>query len=60
MILVRHGGGEGGHCFMDEAAQVWRHMMQIILQYLYCGVHFRGDPKMVLPLGEVFDRRGMM
>ena len=31
MILVRHGGGEGGHYFMAEATQVWRHMPQIIL-----------------------------
>jgi hypothetical protein len=23
MILVHHGGGEGGHYFMTEAAQVW-------------------------------------
>jgi hypothetical protein len=39
-ILVRHGGGEGGHYFMAEAAQVWHQMPQIILQYLYCGVDF--------------------
>jgi hypothetical protein len=58
-ILIRHGGGEGGHFFMAEAAQVWRQMPQIILQYPYCGVDFRGDPDMVLPPGEVFDHRGM-
>jgi hypothetical protein len=31
MILVCHGGGEGGHYFIVEAAQVWRHIPQIIL-----------------------------
>jgi hypothetical protein len=59
MILIHHGGGEGGHFFTAEAAQVWRQMPQIILQYPYCGVDFRGDPDMVLPPGEVFDHRGM-
>ena len=54
-ILIHHGGGEGGHFFMAEAAQVWRQMSQIILRYPYCGVDFRGDPDMVLPPGEVFD-----
>jgi hypothetical protein len=32
----------------------------ILLQYLYYGVDFRGDPDMVLPPGEVFDHQGMM
>ena len=58
-ILVRHGGGEGGHYFTTEAAQIWRQMSQVILQFPYAGVDFRGDPDMVLPPGEVFDRRGM-
>jgi hypothetical protein len=58
-ILIRHGGGEGGHFFTAEAAQVWWQMPQIILQYPYCGVDFRGDSDMVLPPGEVFDHRGM-
>jgi hypothetical protein len=30
-ILVRHGGGEGGHYFMAMLACVWCHMPQIIL-----------------------------
>jgi hypothetical protein len=34
-------------------------MPQVILQYPYVGVEFRGDPDMVLPPGEVFDHRGM-
>jgi hypothetical protein len=25
-ILVRHGGGEGGHYFTEEATQIWRQM----------------------------------
>jgi len=54
-ILIRHGGGEGGHFFMAEAAQVWRQMLQILLQYPYYGVDFWGDSEMVLPPGEVFD-----
>ena len=54
-ILIWHGGGEGGHFFMTEAAQVWRQMPQILLPYPYYGVDFRGDPDMVLPLGEVFN-----
>jgi hypothetical protein len=58
-ILVRHGGGEGGHYFTVEAAQIWRQMPQVILQFPYAGVDFRGDPDMVLPPGEVFDHRGM-
>jgi hypothetical protein len=45
---------------MAEAAQVWRHMPQIILQFPYSGVDFCDDPEMILPPGEVFDRRGMM
>jgi hypothetical protein len=57
--LVRHGGGEGGHFFSVEAARIWRQMSQVVLQYPYAGVDFRGDPDMVLPLGEVFDHRGM-
>jgi hypothetical protein len=59
MIFVHHDGGEGNHLFMDEAVQVWWQMSQVILQYPYDGVDFRGDPDMVLPLGEVFDHRGM-
>jgi hypothetical protein len=58
-ILVPHGGGEGGHYFTVEAAQIWRQMPQVILQFPYAGVDFRGDPDMVLPPGEVFDHRGM-
>jgi hypothetical protein len=30
-ILVHHGGGEGGHYFTEEAAQIWRQMLQFIL-----------------------------
>jgi hypothetical protein len=59
-VLVRHGGGEGGHYFTAQAAQIWRQMPQVILQYPYAGVDFRGDPDMVLPPGEVFDHRGML
>jgi hypothetical protein len=59
-ILVRHGGGEGGHYFTEEAAQIWRQMPQFILQFPYAGVDFRGDPDMVLPPGEVWDHRGML
>jgi hypothetical protein len=58
-ILIRHGGGEGGHYFSAEAAQIWRQMPQVILQFPYAGVDFRRDPDMVLPPGEVFDHRGM-
>jgi hypothetical protein len=58
-VLFHHGGGEGGHFFMAEATQVWWQMPQVILRYPYVGVDFRGDPDMVLPLGEVFDHRGM-
>jgi len=58
-ILVHHGGGEGGNYFMVQVGQIWRQMSQVILQYPYAGVDFRGDPNMVLPPGEVFDHRGM-
>jgi hypothetical protein len=30
-ILIRHGGGEGGHFFTAEATQVWWQMPHIIL-----------------------------
>jgi hypothetical protein len=30
-VLLRHGGGEGGHFFSAEVAQVWRQMPQVIL-----------------------------
>jgi hypothetical protein len=59
-ILVHHGGGEGGHYFTAQATQIWRQMPQVILQFPYVGVDFRGDPDMVLPRGEAFDHRGMM
>ena len=59
-ILVHHGSGEGGHYFTEEAAQIWRQMPQFILQFPYAGVDFREDPNMVLPLGEVWDHRGML
>jgi hypothetical protein len=59
-VLLRHGGGEGGHFFSAEVAQVWRQMSQVILCYPYAGVDFRDDPDMVLPPGEVFDHRGML
>jgi hypothetical protein len=59
-ILVHHGGGEGGHYFTAQAAQIWRQMPLVILQFPYAGVDFRGDPEMVLPPGEVFDHRGML
>jgi hypothetical protein len=58
-VFLCHGGGEGGHFFSAEAAQVWHQMPQVILWYPYAGVDFRGDPDMVLPPGEVFDHRGM-
>jgi hypothetical protein len=54
-VLLHHGGGEGGHLFSIEAAQVWRQMQQVILRYPYAGVDFRDDPDMALPPGEVFD-----
>jgi hypothetical protein len=60
IVLVRHGGGEGGHYFKAQATQIWRQMPQVILQYPYAGVDFRGDPDIVLPPGEVFDHRGML
>jgi hypothetical protein len=59
-VLVRHSGGKGGHYFSAEAAQIWRQMPQVILQYPYARVDFRGDPNMVLPPGEAFDHRGML
>jgi hypothetical protein len=59
-VLLLHGGGEGGHFFTVEVAQVWRQMSQVILWYPYAGVDFWEDPDMVLPPGEVFDRRGML
>jgi hypothetical protein len=58
-VLLFHGGGEGGHFFSAEAAQVWQQMLQVILRYPYARVDFRDDPDMMLPPGEVFDRRGM-
>ena len=58
-ILVRHGGGEGGHYFIEEAALIWWQTPQFILRFPYAGVDFRGDPDTILPLGEVFDHRGM-
>ena len=58
-ILILHGGGEGGHYFTAEAAQIWQQIPQVILQFPYAGVDFRGDPDMVFPPGEVFDHRGM-
>jgi hypothetical protein len=59
-VLLRHGGGKGGHFFSAEASQVWQQMSQVILQYAYAGVDFWDDPNMVLPPGEVFDQRGML
>jgi hypothetical protein len=59
-ILVRHGGGEGGHYFTEEAAQIWQQTPQFILWFPYARVDFRGDPDMILPPGEVFDHRGML
>jgi hypothetical protein len=58
-ILVRGGGGEGGHYFSEEAAQIWRQTLQFILWFPYAGVDFRRDPDMVLPPGEALDHRGM-
>jgi hypothetical protein len=58
-ILVRHGGGEAGHYFTEQVAQIWRQTPQLILRFPYVGVDFRHDPDMVLPPGEVFDDRGM-
>jgi hypothetical protein len=60
IVLLHHGGGEGGHFFTAEATQVWGQMPQVILQYPYARVDFREDLDMVLPLGEVFDHRGML
>jgi hypothetical protein len=58
-IFLCHGGGEGGLLFSMEATGIWRKMLQVILQYPYAGVDFRGDLNMVLPLGEAFDHGGM-
>jgi hypothetical protein len=57
--FVHHGGGEGGHYFLADAAQIWQQMPQVVLRYPYAGVDFRGDTDMVLPPGEVFDHRGI-
>jgi hypothetical protein len=59
-ILILHGGGEGGNYFTAQAAQIWQQMSQVMLQFPYAGVDFRGDPNMVLPPGEVFNHRGML
>jgi hypothetical protein len=59
-VLLRHGGGEGSHFFTAEATQVWRKMLQVILQFPYAGVDFQEDLDMVLPPREVFDGRGML
>jgi hypothetical protein len=59
-VLIHHGGGEGGHYFSSQAAQIWQQMPQVILPYRYAGVDFRGDPDMVLPPREAFDHRGML
>jgi hypothetical protein len=45
---------------LAEAAQVWRQIPQVILQYPYAEVDFWDDPNMVLPPREVFDHRGML
>jgi hypothetical protein len=58
-ILVCHGGGEGGHYFTEQAAQIWWQTPQVILRFPYVGVDFRDDPDMVFPPGEAFDDRGM-
>ena len=58
-ILARHGGGEGGHYFTEQVAQIWRQTPQLILRFPYAGVDFRNDPDIVLPPGEAFDDRGM-
>jgi hypothetical protein len=58
-MLLHHGGGKGGHFFTTKVAQVWRQMPQVILWYPYARVDFQEDSNMVLPPGEVFDRRGM-
>ena len=49
LILLWHGGGEGGHYFTATLARVWRHMPHIILQFPYGGMDFRHDPDMVFP-----------
>jgi hypothetical protein len=41
-ILLRHGGGEGGHFFLAGEAGIWRQMLQVILQYPYVGWTFGG------------------
>jgi hypothetical protein len=58
-VLLHHDGGEGGHFFSTEAAQVWQQMPQVILRYPYARVDFQNDPDVVLPPREVFDHRGM-
>jgi hypothetical protein len=45
---------------MTESVKVWHQMPQIILQFPYSGIDFCDDPEMILPLGELFDHRGMM
>jgi hypothetical protein len=59
-ILVRHGGGEGGHYFMADMTHVWHQMPQIIMQFPYGGMDYHQDPDMVLPPGEAWDHRGML
>jgi hypothetical protein len=39
-VLLRHGGGEGGHFSTAKATQIWRQMPEVILQYPYARIDF--------------------
>jgi hypothetical protein len=60
LIFVRNGGGEGDHYFTATLVHVWCQMPHITLWFPYGGMDFRHDLDMVLPLGDVWDQRGML
>jgi hypothetical protein len=52
-VIEWHGGGEGGHYFMDTVECVWFHMPQVILR----AAMYEGE-YCILREGTVRERRG--
>lgn len=52
-------GGDGQPVSWGPESVEWMNHQQVIVEdWMYAGMDFKGDPDMLLPLGEQWDKRG--
>ena len=53
-MMIREGGDRVGYFFMGELLEQWLQLPMVIMEYLYVGMEFQGDPEMPRPLGQAW------